>query len=101
MTPGPTPGTFAGEAAKGVFYELGCTACYAHHTFVSARTMCDRGYADVQVVGVQRRMRCSTCGVKGRVKLTMHGLWTGPVEGRPADWAARIEERLPHLSRPG
>lgn len=86
--------TFADHAKDGLYYGLVCTACYCNKPMVSARTMVARGYGDVQVVGSQERFRCSKCGVRGKMVLTIHGLWTGHYGAQPADWAESVEERM-------
>jgi hypothetical protein len=86
--------TFADHAKEGLYYGMVCTACYRRKLMVSARTMVARGYGDVQVVGCQERFRCSTCGVRGKIVLSIHGLWTGHYGDAPADWAESVEDRM-------
>jgi hypothetical protein len=85
--------TFAEDAEQGIYYDFRCLKC-RRQTSVSARRMSDMEHGDRQVVGIQQRMKCKSCGNRGAT-LTLHGHWTGPEWSRPMDWAETVESRMP------
>ena len=97
MTALPEEGTFASDAASGIYYLGRCRSC-RRQSPVSALSIVRAGQGDRKVVGSQARWRCKACGNRG-VDLTVTGYWTGPWDGRPADWAETVEDRM--LGRSG
>lgn len=85
------PGSFAEAAERGIYLMCVCSRC-RRQSRVAARTICERGFGNVQLVGSQERFRCEGCGRRG-VSFTIHGYWVG-VAGQPEDWAETVGERM-------
>lgn len=91
--PKPPYGSVADAADGGYWYHVTCLGC-RRQRYLTALDFLRAGLGEEAIHGLQHRLKCTECGHR-RAAWTVNGVWTGPREAQPRDWAETVHQRFP------